>query len=177
MTHLLFCTFGLRKTLTMFILMVVGSSCQHHQGPDETEIREVRELSNQAIAKHDTAALARAWTDDYHVVTSRNAAVSGRMANMISYGSNFSERPDVIYTRTPDRIQVFSQWNMASESGTWIGRWTEPGKTPENRDEKVELSGSYFAKWHRVNGKWLIRAEIFVPLACSGRTYCNRIPI
>jgi hypothetical protein len=68
--------------------------------------------------------------------------------------------------RTPERIEVFDAWGMASEAGTWEGRWTEP-------DGVVTIVGTYFAKWHRSeDGRWRIRAEVFVPTRCSGSAYC-----
>lgn len=137
--------------------------------PEEVLIRSARQVSNEAIAKKDTAMLVSVWTLDYHLVTSRNFERSGRIANRDWFASEYTSKPDVIYVRTPETIQVFSKWNMASESGTWVGRWTDQG-------EPCELSGSYFAKWHKVNGRWLIRAEVFVPLSCSGK-FCEKSPI
>jgi ketosteroid isomerase-like protein len=135
----------------------------------ETEIRSVRAESNRAIANHDTAAIARTWTIDYHIVSSRNNETSGRKANADRFDNEFTSKPDVIYIRTTGAVDVFDQWSMASETGTWIGRWTEEGET-------AELSGTYFAKWHKVEGQWLIRAEIFVPLKCRGK-FCAKSPI
>ncbi len=138
---------------------------------EETDkIRAAREFSNQAIEHKDTAALASIWTIDYHLISSRNREGSGRAANRDSFFKEFSDKPDVIYVRTPGRISVFEQWNMASETGTWVGHWTEKGA-------QIELNGNYFAKWHKVNGAWLIRAEVFVPLMCKGGDFCDRSPI
>ena len=150
---------------------IVSCDLQRVTTPDAEEalIRSARQLSNEAIAKKDTAVLASVWASDYHVVTSRNFEASGRIANRDWFASQYTSKPDVIYVRTPEAIQVFSKWNMASENGTWVGRWTDNG-------ESCELSGSYFAKWHKINGRWLIRAEIFVPLRCSGK-FCGQSPI
>ena len=137
--------------------------------PDELAIRATRDESNRAIANHDTAAIAKSWTVDYHIVSSRNNETSGRKANSDRLAAEFASKPDVIYIRTPDSIKVFEDWSMASETGTWVGRWTEEG-------ESAELSGTYFAKWHKVEGQWFIRAEIFVPLKCKGK-FCSKSPI
>ena len=146
------------KPLTL-VAIVLLNGCNERStsfSNEETQIANVRKLSNSAIAKHDTAALALTLTPDYHVVTSRNFEVSGRKANMVRLANEFNEKPDVIYIRTPDKVKVFPAWKMASENGTWVGRWTENG-------ERIELTGTYFAKWHNVNGEWLVRAEVFVP--------------
>lgn len=137
------------------------------QSPQEAEIRLVRTASNAAIAAHDTASMGATLTEDYHVITSRNAESVGRSAMLKRFAS---DAPDVVYIRTPDVIQVFPEWNMASETGTWLGKWSDKGNP-------IELSGTYYAKWHQVNGKWLIRAEIFTPLACKGGPYCEQGPL
>jgi len=142
------------------------SSCDFLEGTEETQIRDRRQISNDAIAAKDTAALARVWTLDYHVVTSRNAEVSGRKANAERFAQEFASKPDIIYVRAPEKIKVFIKWNMASELGNWVGHWTEDGKL-------VELKGTYLAKWHKVNGEWMIRAEIFVPVSCIGGKICD----
>ena len=163
------------KRILIVIILISSTiaSCNRQSkttnDPEETLIRSARRLSNEAIAKKDTAVLASVWTLDYHLVTSRNFERSGRIANRDWFANEYNSKPDVIYVRTPETIQVFSSWNMASESGTWEGHWTENG-------EPCELSGSYFAKWHKINGRWMIRAEVFVPLSCSGK-FCAQSPI
>jgi hypothetical protein len=58
---------------------------------------------------------------------------------------------------------------MAAENGEWIGRWQEA-------DAEIIIKGTYYAKWHKVNDKWKIRAEIFVPLSCEGSKFCGIKP-
>ncbi len=135
--------------------------------PDEREIRLVREASNAAIAAHDTTAMAKTLSVDYNVVTSRNAVSVGRSAMLQRFAA---DAPDVIYIRTSEVIRVFPEWKMASETGTWVGRW-------KDGSDSIELSGTYFAKWHKVDGQWVIRAEIFTPLRCLGGQFCDRSPI
>ena len=96
--------------------------------------------------------------------------MSGKNTNRERMESEFSSKSDVLYVRTPQTVQVFEAWGMASESGTWTGSWTENG-------QKIELTGTYMAKWHKLDGSWLIRAEVFVPLTCSGGAYCDKSPI
>jgi ketosteroid isomerase-like protein len=154
----------MKKILVLMLLSAV--SCRFMEGTEERMIRDQRQKSNDGIAAKDTAAIASVWTADYHVVTSRNAEVAGRKANSERFASEFESKGDVIYVRAPEKIKVFVKWNMASELGTWIGHWTEDGKL-------VELKGTYLAKWHKVNGEWKIRAEIFVPLSCIGSKICD----
>jgi ketosteroid isomerase-like protein len=137
---------------------------------DEKLIREARQRSNKAIAQQDTTALGEVWTSDYHIISSRNFEISGRENNRDHFAKEFSSKKELIYVRTSNKIEVFAHWNMASETGTWTGQWQEP-------DGLVKLSGTYLAKWHKVNGEWKIRAEIFVPLTCSDSSFCDKIPI
>jgi len=81
----------------------------------------------------------------------------------------FQRRPDTIYVRTPSTIDVFDAWSVASERGEWVGRWTEP-------DGKVEISGTYLAQWRKIDGRWLIQSELYVPTKCIGGTYCRQRP-
>ena len=81
----------------------------------------------------------------------------------------FETRPDTIYVRTPGTIDVYSPWNVASERGEWVGRWTEP-------DGKLEIGGTYLAQWRRSQRAWLIQAELYVPTHCRGSKYCSQRP-
>jgi uncharacterized protein (TIGR02246 family) len=136
---------------------------------DERMIREARARSNAAIAAHDAAAMARLWMEDVHVVRSTGAQVAGRARNQERMAQQFATRPDTIYVRQPLAVEVYLPWEMASERGEWTARWTEP-------DGIVDTAGTYMAQWRRVEGRWLIRAELYVPTRCAGSTYCNQRP-
>ena len=125
-------------------------------GVDATEIRRLREGSNLAIARHDSAGLAAIFAPNITVVASTSVA-------------QFRASPDVVYRRTPNVVTVFAAWLMASESGTWKGSWTAP-------DGKVKIGGRYFAKWRKLDGRWMVESETFVPERCSGSAYCMRAP-
>ncbi|MFN8341890.1 MAG: nuclear transport factor 2 family protein [Cyclobacteriaceae bacterium] len=136
---------------------------------DEKVIRAARQASNEAIARHDIDGIGVHWTEDFHMITSRNAEGSGRLANMERMAADFKAKPDVIYVRMPDQVEIFESWKMAAETGKWKGSWTDRG-------QKIEIGGSYYAKWHRVGGRWLIRAEVFTPTWCKGGDYCSQAP-
>lgn len=115
--------------------------------------------------------MAQTLTEDYNVVTSRNSVSSTRKVMLDRLAADMAAKPNLIYQRTPDKIQVFEAWQMASETGNWTGSWTE------SNGDKIQLSGTYYAKWHRVDNRWLIRAEIFTPLTCTGGAYCDSSPL
>ena len=136
---------------------------------DETAIRAARARSNQAIAVHDVAGISRHWMFDFHIVTSTSAQDTGREANAKRMAEQFARRPDTVYVRTPVAVDVMAPWAVASERGEWTGRWTEP-------DGVVEIGGTYLAQWRKVDGVWLIQAELFVPIHCRGSAYCAKRP-
>ena len=139
------------------------------QQGDEQQIRARRESSNAAIAKHDTRGIGDILADDVIVVTSNSVHRQGREANEQSFAEQFRTRPDVVYRRIPSEVRVFAPWLMASESGTWSGSWTD-------RDGKIQLTGRYFAKWRKQNGRWLVESETYVPETCTGGAYCSHVP-
>ena len=136
---------------------------------DEQMIRAARGQSNAAIAKHDLDGIAAAWMDDVHVVSSTSAQAAGKNANRERMAAQFKNRPDTIYIRKPLTIEVYAPWDVASERGEWTGKWSEP-------DGPLEIGGSYQAQWRKIDGRWLIQAELFVPAYCRGGNYCHQRP-
>lgn len=138
------------------------------QPADEELIRLARTASNEAIRAHDADAVASFFTEDYSLVSSANLQVAGRDENRESLAKQFRERPDVVYVRTPREIGFYRPWGMAYEIGTWEGSWTD--------SSRVEIGGTYLAKWQKVADRWRIRAEVFVPTHCQGSSYCDARP-
>lgn len=150
--------------------LLLGPGVASAQGSEaERAIRDARARSNAAIDRQDTAAIAREWMPDIHVVSSTSGQTAGATANAQRMAESFARRPDTKWVRTPDRIEVFEAWDVASERGAWVGTWTEP-------DGAMRISGTYQAQWRRVDGAWRIQAEVFVPLRCAGSAYCGRRP-
>lgn len=138
-------------------------------GPDERVIRQRRASSNAAIARHDTTGIGAILSSDVVVVTSNSVQAIGRGTNLQRFADQFRTRPDVVYERTPDDVRVFTPWGMASERGHWTGSWTDT-------DGRIAIGGTYFAKWRRVNGAWLVESETYVPETCTGGAYCRTPP-
>ena len=132
-------------------------------------VRAARARSNAAIAARDTATLAALASNSYHSVSSRNVHTNGRAGVGAQYAGHFAAHPDVSFVRTPQEVRVYSPWQMADERGTWVGTWTEP-------DGRVTIRGRYSAKWRRMNGVWLLEAEVFTPGSCTGSAYCRAAP-
>jgi ketosteroid isomerase-like protein len=136
---------------------------------DERLIREARAANNRAIAAHDADAMAGQWMPNFHITSSTGTLRGGREENRASLAQLFQDRPDVRYVRTPDVIQLLGSWDVAGESGHWTGQWT-------HTDGVVRVGGDYYAQWRKVDGRWLIQAEIFVPTHCAGSSYCDKRP-
>jgi ketosteroid isomerase-like protein len=146
---------------------VAGVSAQAPS--DERQIRNSRAQSNAAIEAHDVSAIARFWMDDVHITTSTSVQANGWAVNGSRMSEQFKRRPDTNYVRTPSKIDVFAAWAVASERGEWVGRWTEA-------DGPLEIRGTYLAQWRKVNGRWLIQSELYVPTQCKGGKYCKQRP-
>jgi ketosteroid isomerase-like protein len=155
--------------LTIGAVTLVASIGSAQPAGDEQQIREARARSNAAIAAHDVAGIARHWMPDVHIVTSTSSQASGREPNQQRMAQQFKNRPDTTYVRQPATVDVFAAWNVASERGEWVGRWTDP-------DGALEISGTYQAQWRKIDGQWLIQAELFVPTRCKGGAYCRQRP-
>lgn len=138
-------------------------------GPDAREVRRLRESSNAAIARHDTAGIAAILAPNVIVVSSNSVHTEGRDANAQRFAEQFKTRPDVVYRRTPDEVRVFAPWRMASERGRWTGSWTDI-------DGKLRIGGWYAAKWRQIGGRWMVESETYVPETCVGGSYCTDIP-
>jgi ketosteroid isomerase-like protein len=149
--------------------LCASGGLQAQASDDVRLIREARARSNAAIAAHDLDGIAAAWLPDVHVMSSTSAQTAGSQGNRQRMAQQFKNRPDTIYVRTPATVDVFAAWNVASERGEWIGRWTEP-------DGMLEIGGTYQAQWRKIDGRWLIQAELYVPTHCRGAEYCRRRP-
>jgi len=163
---------GTKTFLVLGILLMIGGRVDGQPTTsvaDESAIRAARSRSNEAIARHDVAAMAAYWMLDFHVVTSTSAQISGREAYAKRMAETFARRPDTVWIRTPATVDVFAPWTVASERGEWTGRWTES-------DGVVEIGGTYLAQWRKEDGVWLIQAELFVPTHCRGSAYCAKRP-
>ena len=164
----------MKGNLFLFIPIIIFAaiSCKNGKesnSPDEEQIRQARKTSNHAIEIKDTNLIANFWTSDYHLISSRNAEVSGLENNRHLFAKELYTKKGVQYIRNTNSISIHPEWEMAAESGTWTGQWQES-------DGLIQISGSYYAKWHKVNGTWKIRAEIFVAEKCSGSKACALKP-
>jgi ketosteroid isomerase-like protein len=128
---------------------------------DVAAIRAARREQNAAMAAGDADRAASWWTADVTIRRGLGAGLSG----VDAYKAILERAPvsdtALVYSRTTKDVSVSPHWPLAFETGTWAAR--AGGNGP------VLISGRYSAQWVRRNGKWLIRSEVFVALACSGK--------
>jgi ketosteroid isomerase-like protein len=159
-----------RLAVLVLLSALCASDRVHAQAADaERLIRDARARSNAAIAAHDVTAIAGEWLPDVHVLSSTSAQTAGSEANQQRMSRQFQSRPDTIYVRTPGVIEIYAPWDVAAERGEWTGRWTEA-------DGALTIGGTYLAQWRKVNGRWLIQGELYVPTRCRGSNYCSQRP-
>ncbi len=73
----------------------------------------------------------------------------------------------IAYERLTDRVQVSTGGAKAAETGHWVGRWKEA-------DGEMRLTGVYLAMWIQTDGRWTVKSEAYVALACTGSVECRR---
>jgi ketosteroid isomerase-like protein len=156
-------------TLLWPVVVYGQAAVRADSSADVRAIVAARARSNAAIARHDTAGIAREMMPDVTVVSSTSAMETGVAVNVSRMAAQFARRPDTRWIRTPDTIAVFDAWGVASERGHWVGTWSEP-------DAPLVIRGSYAAQWRRQDGTWRIQGELFVPLRCEGGAYCRARP-
>jgi ketosteroid isomerase-like protein len=123
---------------------------------EEAAVRAARAEQNRDIARRDLDSIARFWTEDVIVTSGLGRVLNGRS----SYREAFHIDSNTVYERTPDEVQVSDQWQLAFETGHWTGR--------RRANSASTISGRYTARWVKRDGRWLIHAEVFVALTCTG---------
>lgn len=117
---------------------------------------------NAALEARSLKAIADVLVEEVVLIPGDEAQlITGRDAQLEAWSSIFSQMPDVSYVRTPSRIEVCEDSQLAAETGRWKGAWSTDGFA-------IRYSGRYFAKWRCVEGQWKLEAETFVTMKRSG---------
>jgi ketosteroid isomerase-like protein len=157
------------KRLLISVLTLCLSSGHAQPKQDaKSAILARRAIWNKAIIERDFESLAGLTAPDFSLV-GPGARLDGPERHKALFVSLLKRRPDLIYERTPVRVEVQQGQDFAHEIGTWRERWTEA-------DGATELQGDYFVFWQQIGGDWKERAEIFSPSRCLGNSYCAAHP-
>jgi hypothetical protein len=121
---------------------------------DEITIRQLRDQSNAAIARHEVGPAVGFHHDRARIIGSDGSLLDGAAAIARAFAASFADPDFVAYARSPLSIAV--NGSTAAETGNWIGQW-----------RRREVRGTYMARWSREPAGWRIVAELFVPLGQS----------
>jgi uncharacterized protein (TIGR02246 family) len=124
---------------------------------NEQTIREQRRRFNDAIAAHDARRIGQCWLPDVQVSTSDGRPLVGRAAVQAAFEEFFADPTFVTFTRTTTQVTLSTDGNVAAEAGEWVGQWRKSSGLATRH-------GVYLASWHRQGQRWLLQAELFVPL-------------
>jgi ketosteroid isomerase-like protein len=119
---------------------------------DVAVIKNSRLASNEAIAKHNIDGISKYWLPDFVQTIGRGISTTGKDAVMAGWKDLFETNKTVSYVRTPTSIIVGDNNIMAWETGTWVAK------------NSYSKGGNYSAMWRKVNGVWMLQAELFVSL-------------
>ena len=143
------------------LLLVLTATLTAAAQADQQAIRDARIAQNSAIASSDLDRAATFWTEDVTVRRALGQPLSGREAARKALEAPPAPAARLIYQRLMKDVEVSAQWPLAFETGTWEGHLgTLAGA--------VVIGGHYSAQWVKRGDRWLIRAEVFVALTCSG---------
>ena len=114
------------------------------------------------LQKKDIDLLRALFAPTYHIVTGRSVQNHGANEEAARWSETFRMDSTTVYRREPREITLNELWGLAQEMGNWNGRYTLDGTL-------IHASGVYAAKWQRAeDGEWVLRAEVFTTLSCTG---------
>lgn len=120
-------------------------------------IRLRRAAFNRALADADLGAIGSLLGGEAMLITGTDSAVlSGRKAQLLAWKREFAAQDRTIYTRLPGSIEISAAEPVALEHGKWQAIATSG---------RGLGSGSYAAKWRKIDDAWVIEAEIYLTLA------------
>ncbi|GGY51943.1 nuclear transport factor 2 family protein [Parvularcula lutaonensis] len=141
----------------MLELLVAAAAAQGFDCSTDHPAAAARATFNRAIREKKTGVIKRLLDEDVVLVTGTDSGViSGRDAQLAIWREDFKNPNRIVFQRTPLCIAASKVEPIATEIGRWVGR-------PE-RPDGSEVGGDYTAKWRKVDGRWLLEAEIFTTM-------------
>ena len=144
--------------LSLLVFLLHASSAHAQDMPSEDRIRAVRTASNEALASGDVDAFMSSIDEDYVGTAGNGGHIRSRQALRELIEGVAASPSGLHFVRTATEIDVAAAAGRAIENGEWVG-YTRAGGVPQATDR-----GRYTAYWRRVDGRWLIHAEVFVTL-------------
>ncbi|MGK7296155.1 MAG: nuclear transport factor 2 family protein [Candidatus Wenzhouxiangella sp. M2_3B_020] len=140
------------------LAQVEGGEC--HRGPTVDALETRRATFNDAIRDADLAAIGNVLAADVVLVAGTHSdRFLDRSSQLEIWRDDFGNGPDrFVYVRTPSCIRLSSIGPMAMERGRWRG------EDPSGNS----ASGTYSAKWRRIDDQWRLETETFMTEQCDG---------
>lgn len=153
---------AMQRMIHAGLLWILCSTVVRSQPPsDEQQIRAVRAEFNAAIARRDMERISSLLEEGYSVANSAGELRTSPHEMVNAFTERFAEFSDALYVRTPAVVEVSANGAFAYETGRWVGTWTTP-------TGPFRTGGRYSGYWRKTNGRWLLHAEMYVPLHCDG---------
>jgi len=131
---------------------------------DEGALRQARSAFNAAIRDDDIAALRALFAEDIVLVTGTDSdVIMGRESQLQLWRAEVGDPNSLSYLRETADVQISSRYGLGIESGAWTG----------SAPAGDEVGGEYSAKWRCDNAQWILEAEIFTTMRCTG-ALCDR---
>ena len=146
----------MKKHLFIFILLFAGKYTVAQDTikvQDDSLIRASRARTNEFIASHDVAGMARYWLRDYVRISGNGDLLIGKDSAVAFWTRIFKQQPTIYYVRTPAEIIISEDGLSAWESGTWTGMNTK------------SKGGNYAANWIKQDNIWKLQSELFTTLS------------
>ena len=145
----------MKKYLFVLILLASGQGtmAQSDKATDDSLIRASRAKTNEFMASHDVAGMARYWLRDYVRISGNGVLMVGKDSSVVFWTKTFKQQPTIYYVRTPVEIIISEDRLSAWESGTWTGMNTK------------SKSGNYSAVWNKQNDIWKLQSEMYITLS------------
>lgn len=119
------------------------------------------------ISLWQEAGVSRYWLPDSHSVWANGELTVGHDNIVARYAKAFKDGVFLSGLRTPQHIEVANGGSPdAAEVGTWKWKMHYSG-------HDLTWSGRYLAMWHKVDGQWGLRSDLYVVTRCTGGNACR----
>lgn len=148
----------LRSVAAMMVVLIAGTACaaDSQRGVDvaaeEEAIREVDRQLLEAAQSGDAAAFAALFAPDGQLLFPNRPPAVGRDAIRRDAAENFAV-PGFSVSWEASKYIVSEAGDLAASIGTYDLVLTPP-------QGRIEDHGKYMTLWRKVNGEWLIAADM-----------------
>lgn len=150
--------FRLRSVAAVMLMLIAGTACATDSrravdlAAEEQAIREVDRQLLTAAQSGDAADFAALFAPDGQLLFPNKPAAVGRDAIRQDAEENFAV-PGFSVSWEPSRYIISEGGDLAASIGTYNLVLTPP-------QGRIEDRGKYMTLWRKVNGEWLVAADM-----------------